>query len=73
MSEHNELNPCPFCGCVDVRKMTGLRHSVVWCGKCGASITRFTTLGKYERIKDAEADVGVRATEDWNRRANDGT
>ena len=65
--EHNELKPCPFCGCDGILfyplnpwgKAEG--DFVMWhakCGLCGATIRRNK---KSETIKD------------WNRRANDGT
>lgn len=68
--KQRELKPCPFCGCGDVRKMTDLRHTAIWCGNCGATITRSILVGKHDCLEDAEADFGVEAIAAWNRRAD---
>ena len=68
--KETKLKPCPFCGCEDVRKMTDLNHTVIWCGNCGVLITRSIIMGKHDCLEDAEADFGVEATNAWNRRAD---
>ena len=58
----NELRPCPFCGCKDIRVVRDKeaiidRHRAV-CFDCAAQIYRGTPQ---------------KAIEAWNRRCTDGT
>ena len=64
--EHNELKPCPFCGGKGLRLTSTTFYMMpqyrgrraILCDRCGVIM-----LGNTEE----------KATELWNRRANDGT
>ena len=64
----NELKPCPFCGCTDIRKITTLTHTQIYCSDCMCGVTRGLLLGKCDTLKEAEEYFGVEAIETWNRR-----
>lgn len=66
-----KLKPCPFCGSVNVYKKTNLRSSEIWCGKCGATMSKGIACGKCDSISEAEDLLGTKAIEAWNRRAYD--
>lgn len=68
--KETELKPCPFCGGKDIRKITTLSFCEIFCCKCKACIQRGLYMGKYDCLEEAEADFGVKATNAWNRRAD---
>jgi ribosomal protein L37AE/L43A len=62
-----ELKPCPLCGSDDIRKITTVSHSKIWCSKCGVGLSR-SCFGVYGSLAEAEKDVGKSVTNAWNRR-----
>lgn len=63
--------PCPFCGESDVHMHEGstFRWRIISCAQCGATggEVRADTLEKDHEKR--EADVYIKAVEEWNRRA----
>lgn len=65
----SELKPCPFCGCTNITiTITFLAFLRVFC--CGARIGSVKDNGAYKTLRMSRAMHERKATDAWNRRAD---
>lgn len=67
----DKLNPCPFCGGMDIRRVITTSYCEIVCHNCKATIGRGLFCGKYDCLEEAENDFGKEANNAWNRRVED--
>lgn len=67
----DELKPCPFCGCKDIRKLVTVLDCDIFCRSCGASVHR-TNFIVGSALAETLVDAEPEATKAWNRRVDDG-
>lgn len=61
-----DLKPCPFCGGTDIRMLTTVFDTDIWCDECKASIYRGSFCGK-RSISEAKEGHEAEAIKAWNR------
>ena len=66
-----ELKPCPFCGGTDIRMITSVFDTDIFCAECHGSMTRASFFYK-SCLAEAKESHEKEAIEAWNRRAEDG-